>query len=340
MTFRSRRAAACAALGALAWTALSLGGFPAQAQNGAVSQGLSKSTLGSSSQPIHIEAESGIEWQQSNRLYIARGHAFASRGQASVHADTLYAYYRQAAPKAPTVAAAAPAGDKPPAGAEMLMNGGATEIYRFEAVGNVRFANADQTAYGDRAVYDVDQAVMVLTGKNLRIETKNETVTARDSFEWYDKKQIAVARGDAIATRAGKSIRGDTLVAEVEKPDNQPSRIHRIDAYGDVIVAAADQVAHGDQGVYNLDTGIATLTGSVDVTKGNDVVRGRYAVVDTNANVSRILAADPGMTVAAAGNGAVSGGGRVEGLLIPDQKPAPVPAQVLDSQPPPAPTEP
>jgi lipopolysaccharide export system protein LptA len=334
MTCRSRREAACATLGAFALTALSLGGFPAQAQNAAGNMGLNTSTLGSSNQPIHIEAESGIEWQQSNHLYIARGHAFASRGQASVHADTLYAFYRQAAakPQAATADGAALAGGKPPAGAENLMNGGASEIYRFEAVGNVRFANADQTAYGDHAVYDVDQAVLVLTGKNLRIETKDEVVTARDSLEWYDKKQIAVARGDAIATRAGKSIRGDMLVAEIERPANQPARIHRIDAYGDVIVAAADQVAHGDQGVYNVDTGIATLTGSVDVTKGNDVVRGRYAVVDTNANVSRILATDPGMTVAAASNGAVTGGGRVEGLLIPDQKPGPAPAQPASAE--------
>jgi lipopolysaccharide export system protein LptA len=336
MTFRSRREAARAALGALAGIALCLGGVAAQAQSGAGGQGaglqgLNPSTLGSGNQPIHIEAESGIEWQQSNHLYIARGKAWASRGQASVHADTLYAFYRQAAPKAPAPAAASPAGNKPPAGAETLMNGGATEIYRFEAVGNVRFADGDQTAYGDHAVYDIDQAVLVLTGGNLRVETKNETVTARNSLEWYDKKQIAVARGDAVATRAGKSIRGDTLVAEVEKPDNQSSRIRRIDAYGDVIVADADQVAHGDQGVYNVDTGIATLTGDVDVTKGNDVVRGRYAVVDTNANVSRILGANPGMTAAAAGSGPVSGGPRVAGLLIPDQKPgASAPAVPLE----------
>ena len=51
---------------------------------------------GHGNQPIHIEAEHGIEWQQTNRVYIARGHASATRGQTTVHADTLYAYYRQA----------------------------------------------------------------------------------------------------------------------------------------------------------------------------------------------------------------------------------------------------
>ena len=42
--------------------------------------------------PIGIEASQGVEWQQTNRLYIARGNARATRGEDSVFADTLYAY--------------------------------------------------------------------------------------------------------------------------------------------------------------------------------------------------------------------------------------------------------
>ncbi len=316
MKSRSKRAAACAALAALG--ALALGCPLARAQDGAGTPGLAGSALGSNNQPIHIEAEQGIEWQQSNRLYIARGHASASRGQSSVHADTLYAYYRQAAGRKTPGAESALRGNKPTAGADVLMSDSSTEIYRLEAVGNVRFVNATQTAYGGHAVYDVDQAVMVLTGKNLRIETPNETVTARDSLEWYDQKQIAVARGDAIATKEDRSIRGDVLVAEVERPENQPARIRRVDAYGHVLVASADQIARSDQGDYNLDTGIATLIGRVSVTKGDNELRGQYAVVDTNNNVSRILAVPPDTASA-------SGGPRVEGLLVPNRKPGAAP---------------
>ena len=29
-------------------------------------------------------------------------------------------------------------------------------------------------------------------------------MTARDSLEWYDQKQIAVARGDAVAVKRGR----------------------------------------------------------------------------------------------------------------------------------------
>src|SRR5947199_10710525 len=45
--------------------------------------------------PLQVQADSGIEWQQNEKLYIARGNAVATRGPASVRADTLIAHYRE-----------------------------------------------------------------------------------------------------------------------------------------------------------------------------------------------------------------------------------------------------
>ncbi len=53
-----------------------------------------------------------------------------------------------------------------------------------------------QRAYGDHADYNIDDAVVVLTGKNLRMTTANDIVTARDSLEYWERRQQAVARGD------------------------------------------------------------------------------------------------------------------------------------------------
>ena len=50
---------------------------------------------GDSDQPIQIQSDSGIEWQQDAHLYIARGNAVAVRGSSEVHADTLIAHYRE-----------------------------------------------------------------------------------------------------------------------------------------------------------------------------------------------------------------------------------------------------
>jgi lipopolysaccharide export system protein LptA len=282
---------------------------PAQSQN----FGLGLTTQ-DNNKPITIEADQGIEWQQNNRVYIARGHAKATRGQATVFGDVLVAYYRPighpgAGTSAPPPAHNASAGSSDPIG------GNSTEIYRLEATGNVRIATETQTVYGDHAVYDVDRTLLVVTGKKLRLETPRDTLTARDSLEWYDDKQLAVARGDAVAIRDDKHLKGDVLTATVTRLPNESSHISRVDAQGDVLVSSQDQIARGDAGVYNVDTGIATLTGRVTLTRGDNELRGQYAVVDLNNNVSRILSAPPSAQLTQ-GKPA-----RVQGLLIPRQKP-------------------
>jgi lipopolysaccharide export system protein LptA len=282
---------------------------PAQSQN----FGLGLATQ-DNNKPITIEADQGIEWQQNNRVYIARGHAKATRGQATVFGDVLVAYYRPivhpgAGTSAPPPAHNASAGSSDPIG------GNSTEIYRLEATGNVRIATETQTVYGDHAVYDVDRTLLVVTGKKLRLETPRDTLTARDSLEWYDDKQLAVARGDAVAIREGKRLKADVLTATVTRLPNESSHISRVDAQGNVLVSSQDQIARGDAGVYNVDTGIATLTGRVTLTRADNELRGQYAVVDLNNNVSRILSAPPSAQLTQ-GKPA-----RVQGLLIPRQKP-------------------
>jgi lipopolysaccharide export system protein LptA len=262
--------------------------------------------------PVNIEAENGIEWQQNNKVYIARGNAKATRGDDTVNADTLSAYYRDAQQAQQASAATPQLRANPPSSQQSPFDNGSTQVYRIVAEGHVVFTTPTQTAYGDRGDYNVDEAMLVLTGKALKIVTQQDVITARDSFEWYDQKQI----GDATATRLGpekKSIRGDVLTAEVTKPANQPSKISKVNAQGHVILVSEDQIARGDAGVYNLDTGIATLSGHVTLTRGENELRGQYAVVDTNTNVARLLAAPP--------SAQATGGQppRVQGLLIPRQ---------------------
>jgi lipopolysaccharide export system protein LptA len=283
----------------------------------ALAQGLS---LGGVSQdrPVGVSADSGIEWQQNAQVYIARGNAIAKRGTTEVHADTLTAHYR------------------PSKG-----SGGENEIYRLDADGHVVIKSPTQTVVGDQAVYDVDQQIGIVTGKALKLTTPTDVVTARDSFEWYDQKQVAVARGDAVAVREAKQIRADVLTAHMTKDKPKPdetkpeaklakaspaataakagaaagpqadadegSRISRVDAQGNVLVSTATDIGRGDYGVYNADTGIVTLIGNVTVTRGPNAVRGQYAVVDLNNNISRMMTMPPAPGAPAP---------RVEGLFV------------------------
>jgi lipopolysaccharide export system protein LptA len=260
-------------------------------------------------QPLQIQADSGIEWQQDQKLYIARGNAVATRGTSEIRADTLIAYYRETK------------GAKPNSETN---TGGNTEIYRVVAEGHVTMKRDAQTVVGDRAIYDIDQQIAVVTGKGLKLTTATDTVTARDSLEWYDQKQIAVGRGDAVATRTGKTVKGDILTAYMVKtaPGAKPapatakpgrkgakpaatpaatpasatsaapateSKISRVDAQGHVVVSNAVDTGRGDFGVYNAETGIATLIGNVSIQRGKDVIRGQRGVMDMNNKVSRML---------------------------------------------------
>ena len=263
--------------------------------SGATAQGLSLGNV-SQDRPIEISADGGIEWQQDAQIYIARGNAKAKRGTTEVYADTLTAHYR------------------PSKG-----TGGETEIYRLNADGHVTIKGERQTVVGDQAVYDVDQQIGIVTGKTLKMTTATDVVTARDSLEWYDQKQVAVARGDAVAVRDTKRIRADVLTAHMTKEKPQPaarkpekpatamakprdsatplgntdegSKISRVDAQGNVLVSTETDVGQGDFGVYNADSGIATLLGNVTVTRGPNAIRGQYAVMDLNNNISRMMAA-------------------------------------------------
>jgi lipopolysaccharide export system protein LptA len=274
---------------------------------------------GDSKKPITIEANQGIEWQQNNHVYIARGHATAKRGNGTVIADTLTAHYRppakaQNGSKTQDAAKAAES-DK----TDVLDSG--SQIYLVDADGHVELSGETQHAYGDHGVYDVDAGTMVLTGKNLRLETKQDTVTARDSLEWHDKEQLAVARGNAVAIRENKRLRAETMVAEVTRDEKGAQHISRINAQGDVTVTSQDQTGRGDSGVYNVDTGITTLIGHVKLTRGQNELRGQYAVVDMNKNVYRLLGAPPGDTLTS------SRPSRVEGLFVPKPEPAQSPGK-------------
>ncbi len=307
--------------------------------------------------PIRIQADSGIEWQQNQRVYIARGNAVAARGNSEVHADTLIAHYREKAgaktdAKTDDNAPAKPEGGL--AGPVSGEGGGNTEIIRVEAIGNVVLKHEASTVTGDRAVYDIDQGLAMVTGNNLKLTTATDVVTARDSLEWYDNRQIAVARGEAVATRSTKTIKADILTAYMHKsatpqPKGAPRagpaaanptpraaatqgatpagaliggqegelRISRVDAQGHVVITDALNTGRGDYGVYNGDTGIATLIGNVVIQRGVNVIQGQRGVMDLNNNIARMMPS----------GGPGDGKQRVQGLFVRDQaKPGAAPA--------------
>jgi lipopolysaccharide export system protein LptA len=305
--------------------------------------------------PVEITASNGIEWHQNDQTVIARGNAHAVRGDVTVVADELIAHYRKKATAAGTTPAgttavnapapaapesAAPASATP--GAADAENGG-NEIYRLEAVGTVNIFTPTDLAQGDRAIYDIDQAVLVLTGHNLKLTTPQDVITARDALEYWSQKHMAVARGDAmVVTNDARQINADTLVAYTTEPANQPGaanqpapapaakpaaavspggapsgapgttpgdplaasgKLQRVEVFGNVVIRTTTQTVRGDRGVYVPDTGIARMAGNARLTQGQNQVNGSGLEVNLQTGIYRLIS-DPGQ--------------RVQGLVVPN----------------------
>jgi lipopolysaccharide export system protein LptA len=268
---------------------------------------------GAGTGPVEITATNGIEWDRARNRYIASGDAKAARGDTSVQADRLIAYYRE----------------RP---------GQSTQIYRYEAVGNVRIATATQNAVADQAIYDVESGVMVMRGNNLRLTTPNEVLTARDSLEYWTERHMAVARGDAtVVTRDDRRMRADVLAVYMLAPGEQlparptppratrqgpggaqaqaplmpmpggdSNRVKRVEAFGNVFIAAPPSIARGERGVYSAETRLATISGNVKLTHCENQLDGDVAEVNMDTGQSRMVPRE---------------GGRVRALLVPGQGP-------------------
>ena len=233
--------------------------------------------------PVTVEADNGIEWIRDSKTYVARGNAKAVRGDTQVTADVLRARYRQ----------------KPD---------GTSEIFRLIAEGNVVITTPRERATGDKAVYDLDKSNMLLTGRDLQFRSGQDLITARDSLEYWQEREVAVARGDAVATRERQKIRADTLTAFFEKSKKGGTVLSQVEADGNVVITTPEEVARGREGVYNAQKGTATLTGDVRITRGKNQLNGERAVVNLNTGVSRLLPAG-------------KDGGRVKGLFTPGTVP-------------------
>jgi lipopolysaccharide export system protein LptA len=203
--------------------------------------------------PLEITADGTLEWLQDARAYVARKNAVATRGPSTVHADTLTAFYRESPKDAKKPAPEHKKGD--PSDADP------GQIWRVIAEGGVKIENNGRTAYGDRAVYDVDKKVVVLTGGDLKVITPIETVTAKDSIEYWEDTETAVARGQALARKREDTLAGDVLVAHFTKDEKGSTSLHQVEGFGNVVITTPKDVVRGAHGTYDMRTRRATIAG-------------------------------------------------------------------------------
>ncbi len=275
--------------------------------------------------PVTITAAGGIDWNQGEKTVTAHGDARAIRGNATLTSDKLIARYRAKAHTGalPGPVAAVPADKTALPGSDT----GGNEIYRLNAEGGVHIFTQTDQAFADHAVYDIDEAVVVLTGGHLKMTTPTSILTARDTIEYWPKTKLAVARGDAVVTTTdARRVAADVLVAYLANtpaPGAAPAstapvkpasgdkaadaltggKLDRVEAYGHVEVRTLTDIVTGDRGLYLPPTGIARVLGHVHITRGANQLNGAAAIVNMKTGIASLTQAP---------------GERVQGLVVPN----------------------
>lgn len=238
--------------------------------------------------PVVIEAENGLEWTREQRRFVARGHATAVRGDATLRADTLFAFYDDDSHNR-----AVPQGV-----------GSFGAIRLLEAHGSVVMTAPGRRARGEKAVYDVVTGALTLfgQGKGVVITLPQDTITARDTVHYDSRSLVATAKGDARVVRQDRIMSADTMVARMGAARGV-NTLKTVDATGNVRIVTPHEQGTGDRGHYDAVTGIATLTGTVTLVRDGTILTGNKAVFDMNTGVSRL----------------VGGPGRARAVLVPEK---------------------
>lgn len=247
-------------------------------------QAQDSATVTNSQQPLEITADGTLEWHRNDNIFVATNNAKAEQGEVSVAAAKLTADYKD--------------GD-----------GQDFEIWRVRAEQDVHIQSRDTSAYGDNATYDINKGYAEITGSDLRLISPDQTVKARDKFEYWAVEGKLVAIGNARIIRENEQGEINTLDADIItaylKDNDQGQRVlERMEADGNVVITTPTETLSGDAGTYNAGTQIAEITGNVEIKRGPNILEGGRAEVNLETSVSRMF-----------GNGGTRG--QVRGVFYP-----------------------
>ncbi|HOO50386.1 MAG TPA: LptA/OstA family protein [Alphaproteobacteria bacterium] len=199
--------------------------------------GFSFSAAQAEDAPLEITADQDLEWNQTAKSYTARGNAVAKQSDFSVAGQLLIAEY---------------------AG----VDGSTSDLIKVTAEGKVVILSSSveaqsDRAEGERAVYDIANQVVVLTGS--------------------PSSKPMVSRGK------------DTLVANEIKVFLENAVMKRAEAYGSVVISTdGEQKASGDKATFDKASNIAELIGNVKIMQGFNWIEGDYAKMNLTTKVSTI----------------------------------------------------
>ncbi len=139
-----------------------------------------------------------------------------------------------------------------------------------------------------------------------------------DHLEVFDKEKRAVYSGNVVVVQGESTMKaGKMIVFYANESQTETSgqaaaapalgngnSLKRLETYEGTTIVSKDQIAVGNQGVYDKETNRMILTGNVALTQNGNVTKGEKLVYDLTTGVAVVEAAP--------------NSGRVKSLLIPN----------------------
>jgi lipopolysaccharide export system protein LptA len=109
-----------------------------------------------------------------------------------------------------------------------------------------------------------------------------------DRLEVADKNGTAVFSGNVSVTQGSTLMRTKNLkvlyARDAKGKAGPGGNVKKIEASGGVAVQSNDQVASADKAIVDMDSQIASLSGNVSVSQGNNIIMGCLITIDMKTN--------------------------------------------------------
>ena len=112
-----------------------------------------------------------------------------------------------------------------------------------------------------------------------------------NALEVRQAENLAIFSGDVVAGQGTLRLTADRLdVAYDDAAEGNPEtgQITNMQAHGNVFISNGAETAQGERAEYDVDTGLITMTGSVVLTQGENVISGQRLVINLDDGQGRM----------------------------------------------------
>ena len=140
----------------------------------------------------------------------------------------------------------------------------------------------------------------------LKVDTSKPIEINADSLEVLQKEQVAIFAGKVDVIQGEVRLRTEKLVVAYSGGggDGTGGNIRDLTATGGVTITTGTESAQGDQARYDVVGKVITMTGSVILAQGENVIKGNELTIDLASGRSKIT-----------GNVGAGGTGRVKSIF-------------------------